>query len=196
MVFVVGLNIIFSCPVFDISVGYVFFATFVSLFGVLVIDALTAFLTHKLPKKWVDPFKKNFQVSKGEKNFYEKLGVRKFKDLLPDGGVFVNFKKSKVENKESIEYVEKYLLESTYGEVDHIVSIFTGFLIILFFPIKFVFCFGLPIAIANIVLNYMPIMALRYNRYKLFILHKRLARTDNLKTERKNNDNNISNQTN
>ncbi|MBQ8211097.1 MAG: hypothetical protein IJZ27_01025 [Treponema sp.] len=53
---------------------------------------------------------------------------------------------------------------------------FIGFTVIFIFPLKFAWLVGVPVAIVNLVLNFMPIMILRYNTPKLKVLHKRALR--------------------
>lgn len=172
------VNYFVSIPIFDFSVGYVFFGAFITLLITIVIDALVAGLTHLLPKKCANPFSKFYTVSKQQKNLYEKLGVKRYKHLLPDLGKIIGFGKNKIEDASNKDYILKYLYESCYGELDHFVSIFMGFLVIFVLPIKYCLCFGIPIAIINVVLNLMPIISLRYNRYKLNIVYLRLVQKE------------------
>ena len=53
---------------------------------------------------------------------------------------------------------------------------FVGFTVIFIFPLKFALLVGVPVGIVNMVLNYMPVMILRYNTPKLKVLHKRALR--------------------
>lgn len=174
----ISLNILFSVPFFGFNGGYVFFAVTISLIGVIVIDGIIAFLSHRLPKKCVNPFLKIFLVSKKEKLFYEKLGVKYFKNYLPDLGFLCNFRKRKIEQPKNKEYIFKYLQESCYGEIGHNISAIFGFLVIFILPLDYVYCFGIPIGVVNVVLNIMPTIALRYNRYKLINIYKKLEHTD------------------
>ena len=68
------------------------------------------------------------------------------------------------------------MVESYKGEIDHIIGMFVGFTVIFIFPLKFAWLVGVPVAIVNLVLNYMPVMILRYNTPKLQTLYKRAVR--------------------
>ena len=59
----------------------------------LLIDGIVAFVGRRLPKKWMDPNKKIFHTSDREMKFYEKIGVRKWKDKVPELGGFTSFHK-------------------------------------------------------------------------------------------------------
>ena len=64
------------------------------------------------------------------------------------------------------------MLEATYGRVGHFASFFTGFLIVFIFPLKYAFCFAVPVAIVNVIMNAMTWIILRYNTPKLIALYK------------------------
>lgn len=167
------INALFAAPVFGFSTLYAILATVIGTVAVIAVDGLFAFLIRRLPNKLFSHKRKAFSVSLKEKNFYEKLSIRKWKDKIPELGGFTDLHKSKIERPYDNEYLDRYLLEACYGYIIHIVTIFTGFAIIFIFPLKFWFCFGLPIAVVNAVLNILPAFVLRYNTYKLKILYKR-----------------------
>ena len=64
----------------------------------------------------------------------------------------------------------------------HLVTVFTGYLIIFICPLRYWLCFGFPIATVNAVLNVLPIFVLRYNTYKLNVLYLRNERR-NMRTQ-------------
>ncbi len=161
----------------------------ISIVVVIVIDAILAFVIRRLPNKWFHFKKRLFKIRKWEKKFYEKLKIKKWKDLIPELGQFTNFSKSKVTDPTNNEYVERFLLEICYGEVIHYTSILFGFLIIFLFNLKWCWCIGIPIAIANGIINMLSLMILRYNRPKLMILHERNERTQKRKLEARNEEN-------
>ena len=158
---------------------------FISCFGyswfaivlVILVDALTATVCRLLPKRCANFEKKRFSVSKKEKKFYEKLKIRKWKDFVPEIGQFTGFRKNKLENPQSIEYVERFLMEACYGEIGHFFSFFTGFLIVLLFPVfPGWWYFSVPVAVINLLMNIPSFFILRYNFYKLQVLHARLLK--------------------
>lgn len=139
-----------------------------------LIDGVVAITIRLLPKNLFQPNNKAFKVSERKINFYKKLGVKKWKEKVPDLGQFANFKKNKIENPFSLKYMHRFLVENCYGDMIHIVSAFMGFFIILFTPLKLSFTIALPIALINFVINYMPMMIQRYNRPKLLNIYNRL----------------------
>ncbi len=154
---------------------------------VILIDALTATVCRLLPAKWVNPDKKIFQVSAKEKKGYEKLKIRKWKDVIPEIGQFTGFRKNKLIDPKSVEYLDRFLLESAYGEVGHFCSCWTSFLLLLLFPIyEYWLAISIPVAVVSMLLNIPSFMILRYNSYKLRVLKnsmlkKQRREADNLK---------------
>lgn len=174
LLFLAGLNCILVSPILNISYGSVLFIVFTSFVFQVAVDGLIAFLAHRLPEKCIEPFRKFYVVTKKEKNFYEHLGVKHFKDYLPDLGWLCNFRKAKLEQPNNKQYIYKYMQESCYGELGHLFSLPFGYLVIFLYPLKYALYFGVPIATVNLILNLLPAISLRYNRYKLSIVYKRL----------------------
>lgn len=147
--------------------------TVLAVVAVIAVDALVSTVARLLPKKCAQHDKKIFTVSANEKKFYEKLKIRKWKDLVPEIGHFTGFRKNKIADPKSVEYLDRFLLEACYGEIGHFFSLFLGFLILLFFPLTHMwFAISIPVAIINIFLNLPSLFILRYNSYKLEILRK------------------------
>lgn len=173
MVLIVGLNILFNLTLFDGNVLYVSVLVVLSTIAVIVVDAVVAtIIRHGLPNKWFAPDNKLFKVSKKEQHFYEKLGIRKWKDKALELGQFTGFRKNKLEDPYNLEYIERFLLENNYGFIVHVGCCIIGFVIILFFPLKFALFIGMPVAIVNVLLNLMSAFILRYNTPKLQTLRK------------------------
>lgn len=157
---------IFVGPLFGVDYrwGFMSIAMLVALF---LIDALLAWLIRKLPEKWFDSNNKHFDERKGERKFYEALGIKKWKDKIPELGGFTDFHKDKIYEPNSIEFYERFILESNYGSVLHIISAFIGYLIIFMAPLKTCFLMAIPMATVNFVLCILPYFVLRYNVGKL-----------------------------
>lgn len=164
-------NAVFAVPVYPFGVTYAILAPVIATAAVIALDGFLAFLIRRLPEK---PFsrKKIFSASKSEKAFYERLKIRKWKDKIPELGGFTHFSKSTIEKPFDNEYLSRYMLEAAYGEVIHFVTAFTGFSVTFIFPLDYWYCFGFPVAVVNMILNFMPLFVLRYNYYKLNILYK------------------------
>ena len=174
------LLIIFACSlVIAATVALCTGESFLLLLGLIAIgvvfeilvDGLVATIARLMPAKCADHTKKVYQVSAKEKKFYEKLKIRLWKDKIPEIGHFTGFRKNKIADPKSVEYVERFLMEACYGEVGHFYSLFLGFLILLLFPIHQTWlAISIPVAIVNLLLNLPTIFVLRYNCYKLEVL--------------------------
>ena len=70
--------------------------------GVIVtvaIDGLSALAIRRLfPKAWFAPDAKAFHVSKKEHLFYNKFAIKRWKDKVPELGMFTGFDKGRVES--------------------------------------------------------------------------------------------------
>lgn len=151
--------------------------TVLAIVTIIIVDGLVATVCRLLPKKCANYTDKFYQVSKKEKGFYEKLHIRAWKDKIPEIGHFTGFRKNKIAQPQSIEYLERFLLEACYGELGHLCIIPIGFAILaLFFIGETWVALAIPVAIVNAILNLLPVFVLRYNRYKLEILLKNLIK--------------------
>ena len=143
----------------------------------ILVDGLIATIARLMPAKCADHTKKVFTVSAKEKRFYEKLKIRAWKDKIPEIGHFTGFRKNKLVDPQSVEYVDRFLLESCYGEIGHFFSLFFGFAVLVLYPLSNVwFALAIPVAIVNFFLNLPSILVLRYNSYKLVVLRKSLLK--------------------
>lgn len=163
---IIVTNIAFT----SIGAGNIVLHAFLNLIIVVGIDAIIAWIVHSIPEKRIHPFKKFYIISKTEKKFYEKLGVRKWKTKIPESGKYLcNFAKDKVEDPNNNEYVLKFLRETCYAEIMHFISIFFGFLSLAFMPYKL--SIVLPIVSVNAILQLLPVIVQRYNRVRLISLY-------------------------
>jgi len=172
---IIALNWIFTViPPWLIALGVIG-----STVVIIAVDGFAAHLCHVAQPR-MDPFSKFFNVTKRQKVILTKLGVKKLKNYLPDLGGFVKFKKGKIVDPKSKEYVYAYIMESCSGELGHIFGAIFGFLILLIFPPWVPLFSGywltltLPVACVNFVLCLLPPLALRYNRHALTQIYQRL----------------------
>lgn len=134
-------------------------------------DAVCALATRWcVPERKMNPFARVWKVHHFERRFYVKIGIRRWKDKIPEtGGLLVGFSKSAVADRHDNTYLLKFLKETCYAELMHIISIPCGFLVLLLtlawdsIP-QFIAWFGLPVAIVNAVLQLLPIFVQRYVR--------------------------------
>ena len=163
--------------VYGLGVLYTLGFTALAVALVIAVDAVVATVFRLLPAKFANHDKKFFSVSLKEKKFYEKIKIRKWKDYIPEIGHFTGFRKNKIADPKSPEYIDRFLLEICYGQLGHFYSIFFGLLILLLFPITpFWLPLSISVAIINIFFNLPSLFILRYNSYKLKILRKSLEK--------------------
>ena len=164
--------------ILPIGVLQTFLLTVLATAMVVALDGLTATVARLLPQTCVPATAKIFKVGAKEKRFYEKLQIRKWKDKIPEIGHFTGFRKNKLGDSKSLAYLERFLLESRYGEVGHFFSCIVGFLIVLPFPFLPVEWWGIAliVAIINTFLNLPSLFILRYNSYKLGVLYQSLKK--------------------
>ena len=146
-------NLLLPSPMASLGLWPVLGLSVLAAVAAIAVDGLFAFLIRRLPAKWFAHDKKIFCASAREKKFYEKLKIRKWKDKIPELGQFTDFHKNHIADPKNNAYLERYMLEAAYGEVIHFVGLFVGFLVIFFFPLRYWYCLGLPVAIVNILLN-------------------------------------------
>ena len=166
MTLIILVNVLLNSTLYNLDFWYIVLAVVLNTISVIVVSGIVATLVRQvLPEKWFNEM--DIKVSKKEMRFYEKLGVKKWKDLVPELGFFAGFRKNKIANPKSIEYVDRYILEINYGIYVHFVSIFASFLIVFIYPLKYCLMFGIPVAIVSVILHLMPLFTLRYNLPKL-----------------------------
>jgi glycosyl-4,4'-diaponeurosporenoate acyltransferase len=140
--------------------------------AVIAVDGLLAFVARRLPDRYFAPEAKLFSVGDREKKLYKKLKIESWKRYVPELGCFTGFHKDKMRDPRTSEYVGRFLLESNYGVLGHVLGATLGFLIMLL-PFLRPLAVALPIAIVNFVLSTLPTMILRYNTPALRRLYRR-----------------------
>lgn len=163
---------------YNLDAVWVIGAVAISVVVEIAISGLGSLLCSKSPESWFSPEKKLFKVSKKEQRFYEKIGIKSWKDRVLELGGLGGFRKNKINDASSPEYLHRFIMESNKGMVGHIINMFTGFLVVLILPLGFAWQIGVPVAIVGSVLNLLPILVLRYNLPKLKIAYKRASRLE------------------
>ena len=83
----------------------------VSVLGMIAINGFVATICSKwLPNKCFDSDSKFYMPSKKECKFYEKIGIKKWKDRTLEMGFLNGFRKNKIEN--SPEHIRRFILEN------------------------------------------------------------------------------------
>lgn len=174
---ILTLNLLlFPAYTWQISVVFLFY-----VLCVIAVNGLIAIVVCKLfPNKWF--CRKFYQPSKNECKFYEKIKIRAWKDHILELGALNGFRKNKLTNPNSIEYLEKFILENNKGFLTHFLSIFMAILPLFALPTNLWLPMLLPIALTNFILNFMPMAVLRYNIPRLNIAIRFSKRSAQKKT--------------
>ncbi len=157
----------------------------------VVINLIAEGIIHIMPNKWFD-VNSRFHVGKGERKFYEKLGIKKWKEKVWELGAVGGFSKKVIVDPNSSAYLNRYVVECNKGFVGHILILPMSFLILLFPEPKYWLWIGLPVAVVSVFLNILPAMILRYNLPKLEVAYKRALSKEKMKKANENIDANLS----
>lgn len=179
----IGFNIIFN-PSYDFYIYILLTIGFT--IASIILDAIVAIVIRKMPERLFDYKKKIFKTSKASYKFYKLIGVKKWKDKVPELGMFTGLRKNKIDNPKDPDYLSRYILEATYGIIIHYLSAPLAFLILLLdFKMyggesNIWLTIALPVAVVNMVLILLPAFVLKYNLPKLVRLYEiSLKRQDN-----------------
>lgn len=165
------LNIFFN-PVGEPWYIYAAYSVAITL-ALILIDGLVAAIIRKIPEKYFLKDRKIFQLSERQRKFCDFLGVKKWKEKIPELGGFTNFHKDHVKDPFDIDYVRRFILEARYGVIIHLWSVPFGFLVVLFdFKMYFgqgniFWTIAIPLALVNAILIVAPAFVLKYNLPKL-----------------------------
>lgn len=167
------INVFAVAPVINYSVLEIVFWPIIDTVIVIAIDGLLAYIVrHKLPEKYFSMDKKGFIAGKRESIFYEKIGIKKWKDKVLELGSFAGFRKNKLTDPTNNEYVKRFIVESNYGIGVHVSGIILGVLVVFCCPKALWLTVGLPVAIVNVFYNFLSYAILRYNLVKLHKLYR------------------------
>ena len=147
-------------------------AVLLGVIAVITVDGILAFIARRMPERFFAPEAKLFSVGEREKRLYKKMKIDSWKKYVPELGCFTGFHKDKMRDPRTSEYVGRFLLESNYGVLGHVLGALLGFSIMLL-PFMDPISMALPIALINFVLSTLPTMILRYNTPALRRLYKR-----------------------
>lgn len=181
-VLMIVVNLLLNKQLFNMSILYIVLAALLGTVAVIAIDGVLAFAIRRLPGKWFSKDVKIYSTPKAEMHFYEKLGIKKWKDHILELGNFTDFHKDKITDPHNPAYIERFILENNYGAVIHLSNVILGWLVIFCFPLRYFWCFGFPIAFVNSFLSLLPYMILRYNTPKLLTLYQILLKKQQAKT--------------
>lgn len=179
---IILFNIIFKSSAFEnfgYSNKYLLLAGLMLVAFCIALDGVSAFLIRRLPEKWFSYDVLVHKPSKKECDFYEKLGIKLWKDHILELGMFTAFSKKHIADPKNPEYVQRFILESNYGALIHFVGIFLGFVLFFIYPEPLIWRMALPAALINAFMNLFPLMILRYNLLRLHRMNLILLKKTN-----------------
>lgn len=189
-ILMIAAGLIWGRSLHGMSTLYVFLASIGGTVGVIAWDGLWAFIIRRaFPEKWFNYERKGyFDVPKAECKFYEKIGIKKWKDHVLELGMFTAFDKKAISDPDNPVYMERFILENNYGEVIHLQNAIVGIAMIVCFPLEYFWYFSFPIIFVNAVLSLMPYAILRYNtprlqRRRLILVEKAAKKAAQEKSE-------------
>lgn len=147
----------------QILCDYLAFTTFAG-----VMCGVTLIIARPLTKKFFNPNSKLLHVSKTEINFYKKIKLEQWKDIVPDFGKLVGFKK-KIDFSQSknSKFYERFLYENVNAEILHGFDILLSPIAFCFLNPKFYPTIGLCGMAMVFILNIFPVILQRYLRPRL-----------------------------
>ncbi len=172
MLLITAVNILVSAPISAEVTLSIALSTLLGTLSVIAWDGIQAWIIRRLPGKLFAPGSAAFSISKRERAFYRKLRINEWKNLIPELGMFTGFRKSEFIAPNDSNYLARFLLESNYGVVIHVVNAALGFLILLL-PWCASPAIAIPIAAVNALLNLLPTAILRFNTAPLRKLYLR-----------------------
>ena len=91
------LNIVLGSYAFDLSALWVCCAVVLSVIAEIAIDGVFAIIIQNwLPEKWFSSDRRWTRVGQRERNFYEKIKIRSWKDKVLELGALGGFRKNKI----------------------------------------------------------------------------------------------------
>lgn len=164
-----GCNAPLAVSAAELSLGVLLMFLILAVLEAFVVDAIAALaVRYVIPQSFYDPLSKRFKCLRMEKKLYIKLGIRKWKDKIPEtGGLLVGFQKKHATALHDNAYVYKFMQETCYAELMHILSIPLGFITLALCPRSLMLTVALPVACVNAFLQLLPVAVQRFIRPQL-----------------------------
>ena len=173
---ILGINVFFIHP--EISQFQMILWGILGPVILFALDALFAIIMHSLPRKWMNPYRKCFTVSRKEVSLYRKTKIVVWKDYIPDTGkLTTGLSKSKIEGTQS-DYLYAFLEETCYAEWVHYGMALCSFILPFISPRTLIPVMIMPQVIVNFLLNIPPILIQRNNRPKLLAMYEHSKKTE------------------
>ncbi|MDD3069337.1 MAG: hypothetical protein PHR89_03985, partial [Bacilli bacterium] len=107
------LNIFFN----PINEPWYYYAIYSVIFTIslIMIDALIAIIIRKMPERLFLKDKRIYRLGQKEKKFFDLIGVKKWKEKVPELGGFTSFHKDRIVDPFNNDYLNRFILEAHYG---------------------------------------------------------------------------------
>ena len=175
MVLTIGAAVCVSVITHSISIAYAILGPLFVLAYVLVVLGICALgMRWLIPKSAWNFESKLFRVSKCEVKFYDRIGIRKWKSLVPEMGNTAGFPKRELKTLDT-DYLGRFLWETCYAEGLHFTVGVLGLTALFFVPVRD-FYFAVPIVLVNLILHLLPCFIQRYVRYKMLKVYEHQKR--------------------
>ena len=162
------------------SLWYATIGPLFTLLYIFVCMGIVAIFMRVAPSKWWDAKNEFFKIHPGATNFYSKIGIKKWKNKIPDWSASNGFPKGELKSTDP-EYLERFIYETCYGEMLHFLSIFVPITALALFDISF-WWYVVPLLVLNALLQIPTIFIQRYNRVRLTrFLNAQAKRQENTK---------------
>ena len=173
MAVIFGVNMLIKDNFYYLEAWKLLIAIVIATIAVIIIAGIIAtIIRYLLPKKWFTGPKTIFSAGEKERRFYEKIGIKKWKDKVLELGMFTSFSKKNIAKPKDLEYIDRYIMEANFGAVIHLFCMIGSPLVVFVLPLYLAPFVTLPVALVSIFLHFLPMCILRYNLKKLHVLYK------------------------
>jgi glycosyl-4,4'-diaponeurosporenoate acyltransferase len=171
----IGLNVFYVLRS-GLALGDMFAWLGIGISIIAIVSIVVSILVRVLPKKVFDPHRLRFKTFKFEKKLFAFLGVKRWKQRIPDAGGITGFRHD-LTDPNNPEFVKRFLYENCLSEGVHASSIVgSGICLFMFMPARFILSLALPLFLITFVLHGMPICVQRYVRPKVVRMQDRMVR--------------------
>lgn len=152
-----------------VPIGYALLAPMtVNAYVLVLLGVICLLMRIMIPRNFWEKKLDIFRVRAWEMPFYKKIHIKQWKDKIPEMGKTGGFPKDHIRSTEP-EYMKRFIGETCFAEWMHFIVGAAGFTALALYPPRAYF-FVLPIVIVNFILNLLPCLIQRYNRYRLSIV--------------------------
>jgi len=153
--------------------SFTFWMIFINTSFWLIVCFGMAYFVRIFPKEWYEKNLWFFKEYPFERQLYKNIGVGSWKDKLPEWGKVMKFEKRNLRKELTLEYVDRFILETYYAEVGHVGMAILGFACILINPNDYALM-AIICSFVNLIVQLPFCLIQRYNRPRLLKIKSRL----------------------